>query len=62
MNRFMNPAEGLVLVAAVMLAVVVFVKGRYGTLSTGAGVLLLALALLAALASLLHMEARALTP
>ncbi len=39
----MTPQEGLVLVAAVVLAVVVFVEGRKCALSPGAGVLLLAL-------------------
>ena len=46
------------LLAAVMLAVEVFVNGRYGTRGTGASVLLLALAMLAALAAFLHMLAR----
>ena len=46
------------LVAATLLAAVVFVRGSAGTLGSRAGVLLLALAMLAALAAILHVLAR----
>ena len=54
----MTPQEGLALVAATIVAVVVVVGGRNGTLSPRAGVLLLTLAALAAFAALLHLLAR----
>ncbi len=54
----MTLAEALVLVAATLLAVVVFMEGRKGTLTSRAGVLLLTLAMLAVVAALLHMLAR----
>ncbi len=54
----MTLAEALVLVAATILAVVVFMEGRKGTLTSRAGVLLLTLAMLAVVAALLHMLAR----
>ncbi len=54
----MTPAEGLVLGAAALLVVVVFAQARNGALSTGAGVLLLTLAMLATVAALLHLLAR----
>ena len=50
-------AEALVLVAATLLAVVVFMEGRNGTLTSRAGVLLLTLAMLAAVAALVHVAA-----
>ena len=54
----MTPAEGLVLVAATILAAVAVSWGRDGTLSPRAGVLLLTVAALAVFAALLHMLAR----
>ena len=54
----MTSAEDLVLAVAMLLAVVVFVEGRNGTLTVPVGVLLLILAMLAAVAALLHMLAR----
>ncbi len=51
-------AEARVLVVAAILAVLVFMKARMGTLTSRAGVFLLTLAMLAALAALLHMLAR----
>ena len=54
----MTLAEALVLVAATLLAVAVFMEGRKGTLTSRAGVLLLTLAMLAVVAALLHMLAR----
>ena len=54
----MNLAEALVLVLATILAVAVFMEGRRGTLTSRAGVLLLTLAMVAAVAALLHMLAR----
>jgi hypothetical protein len=54
----MTWAEALVLVVAAILAVLVFMKARMGTLTSRAGVFLLTLAMLAALAALLHMLAR----
>ena len=53
----MTSAEALVLVAAVILAVMVFVEGTKGTLIPRVGVFLLTLAMLAVLAALLHMVA-----
>ncbi len=53
----MTSAEALVLVPAAILAVEVFVEGRNGTLTPRVGKFLLALALLAAAAAVLHMEA-----
>ena len=52
----MTSAEALVLVPAAILAVEVFVEGRNGTLTPRVGKFLLALALLAAAAVVLHME------
>jgi hypothetical protein len=57
-----NSAEDLVLGAAVALAVAVAVERRCGALTPRAGALFLALALLAAVAALLHMEVRVLMP
>ena len=54
----MTSAEVLVLVAATLLTVAVFVEGDRGTLTVRAGVLLLILAMLAVVAALLHMVAR----
>ena len=54
----MTSAETLVLLAATLLAAVVFVEGTKGTLTSRVGVLLLTLAMLAAVAVLLHMLAR----
>ena len=54
----MTPQEGLVLVAAALLAAVVFVQGRSGALGPGAGLVLLTLVALATAAALLHMAAR----
>ena len=54
----MSPKEGLVLVAAAMLAGVVFVESFRGALSSRAVVLLCALAALASIAALAHMFAR----
>ncbi len=54
----MTPAENLVLAVAAVLAVVVFVEGRNGAIAVPVGVLLLTLAMLAAVAALLHMAVR----
>ncbi len=54
----MTPAENLVLAVAAVLAVVVFVEGRNGTIAVPVGVLLLTLAMLAVAAALLHILAR----
>ena len=54
----MTAAEGLVLVAATILAAVVFREGAKGTLTSRMGMLLLILAMLAAFAALLSMLAR----
>ena len=54
----MTSAEALVLVVAAILAVLVFMGARTGTLTSRAGVLLLTLAMLAAIAALVHMVAR----
>jgi len=54
----MAPAEALVLLAAMLLAMVVFVEGNKGTLTSRVGALLLTLAMLAAVAAPLHMLAR----
>ncbi len=54
----MIPAENLVLAVAAVLAVVVFVEGRNGAIAVPVGVLLLTLAMLAAVAALLHMAVR----
>ncbi len=51
----MTLAEALVLVAAALLVLAVFVVGRDGTLTPRVGVLLLTLAMLAVVAALLHM-------
>ena len=51
----MTSQEGLVLVAAILLAAVVFLQGRNGTLGPGAGLILLTLVALATAAALLHM-------
>jgi hypothetical protein len=53
----MTPAEGLVLVVAAVLFVVVFKEGAKGALTPLTGAFLSALAALAALAALLHMGA-----
>ena len=54
----MNPAEDLVLGVAATLAVAAIAERRSGALAPRTGALLLALAVLAAAAALLHMEAR----
>jgi hypothetical protein len=54
----MTPAEDLVLAMAALLGVMVFVEGAKGTLTSRAGVLLLALAMLAVVAALVHMLSR----
>ena len=54
----MSPQEGLVLVAAALLAVMVFVQGRKGALGPGPGLVLLALVAIATAAALAHMLAR----
>ena len=54
----MTSAETLALVAATLLTVMVFVEGRKGTLALPVGVLLLTVAMLAAVAALVHMVAR----
>ncbi len=57
-RRFgMTQAEVLVMATAAILAVVVFAEGRDGTLTPRVGVLLLTLAMLAAVAALVHMFA-----
>ncbi len=53
----MTSAEVLVLVAAALLVLAVFVEGGRGTITARASVLLLTLAMLAALVALLHMFA-----
>jgi hypothetical protein len=53
----MTSAEALVLVAAALLVLAVFVEGGRGNITTRAGVLLLAVAMLAVVAALLHMIA-----
>jgi hypothetical protein len=53
----MTSAEALVLVAALLLVLAVFVEGGRGTITTRAGVLLLTVAMLAVVAALLHMVA-----
>ncbi len=58
MNRFMTPAEGLVLAVAAVLSVVVFVQGRRGAIGPGVGLALLTLVVLATAAAHLHMVAR----
>jgi hypothetical protein len=50
-------AEDLVLAVATLLAVVVFVEGRKGVITVPVGVLLLTLAMLAAVAALVHVVA-----
>jgi len=50
--------ERLVLVAAALLAAVVFVQGRSGILGPGVGLVLPTLAMLATTAALLHVLAR----
>ena len=54
----LTPEEVLVVAAAATLATMVFVEGRKGALGPGAGTLLLALAVLAVLAAILHLVAR----
>jgi hypothetical protein len=54
----MTPAEDLVLAMAALLGVMVFVEGAKGTLTSRAGVLLSALAMLAVAAALVHMLSR----
>ena len=54
----MTPAEVPVLTLATMLFVVVSVEGTRGTLTPRMGVPLLTLAMLAAVAALLHVVAR----
>ena len=51
----MNSAETLVLVAAALLVMAVFVERDRGTLTPRTGVLLLTVAMLAVVAALLHM-------
>ena len=58
MNRFMTPAEALVLVVAAVLLVVVFVEGGKGALTRRVGVFLMGLAMLAAVAAFAHMGGR----
>ena len=50
----MTWAEDLVLAVAALLVVVVFVEGRTGAITIPVGVLLLTLAMLAAVAALVH--------
>jgi hypothetical protein len=57
-NRFMTPAEALVLVVAAVLFLVVFMEGNKGALKPIVGVLLLGLAMLAAVAAFAHMGIR----
>ena len=57
-TALMTPEEGLVMVAATILAAVVVLESAKDTLTPAVGVLLLTLAVLAALAELLHMLAR----
>ena len=54
----MNLAEDFALVLAAALAVAVVAERRNGALTRRTGVFLLALAMLAASAALLHMEVR----
>ena len=54
----MTEAEGLVLVAATILAAMVVLEGRNGNLSPRVGVLLLTAAALAVLAAVVHLLAR----
>ena len=54
----LTPAEGLVLVVAAVLFVVVFREGAKGALTPLVGVFLLSLAMLAAIAAFLHMVAQ----
>ncbi len=51
-------SETLVLVVATTLAAAVIVEGKKGSLPSRVGVLLLTVAMLAAVAALLHMAAR----
>ena len=53
----MTSSEALVLVAAALLVLAVFVVGRDGTLTPRSGVLLLSHEMLAVVAALLHMVA-----
>ena len=55
----MTSAETLVLPAAALLALAVFVEAGKGTLSPRAGAFFLSVALLAVFVAILHMEARA---
>ncbi len=54
----MTAAEALVLVAAALLVLAVFVQGGRGILAPRVGVLLLTLAMMAAVAALVHVLAR----
>lgn len=53
----MTSAEALVLAAAALMVLAVFVERDRGTITTRTGVLLLTSAMLAAVAALLHMVA-----
>ncbi len=53
----MTSAEALVLAAAALLVVAVFAAEGRGTITTRVGVLLLTLAMLAAVAALVHVAA-----
>ncbi len=54
----MTEAEALVLLVAAILVVAVFVERTKGTIAVPVGVLLLTLAMLSAVAALLHMAVR----
>ncbi len=54
----MTEAEALVLLVAAILVVAVFVERTKGTIAVPVGVLLLTLAMLAAVAALVHVLAR----
>ena len=54
----MTEAEALVLLVATILVVAVFVEGRKGAIPAPIGMLLLTLAMVAAVAALLHMAVR----
>ena len=53
----MTSAEAMVLVAATILALAVFVAEAKGTIAVAMGLLLLILAILAVIAALVHMVA-----
>ncbi len=53
----MSRAEAMVLATAMVLSVAVVAEGRVGTLNPRVGAFLLALAILAGFAALLHMVA-----